>query len=252
MSVQRIREHLAAIETLLLELEPANDPAPPSADWTTTDAFEDYGRFYDWLRDDDMLGPRISPPEFEGCDLIVATCAKAGWGVARTAYALATAYHETAHTMQPIKERGGEAYFRRRYDIKGQRPDKARDLGNLTPGDGARFAGRGFVQLTGRTNYTRATAELRQRGIDADLVAAPDRAMEPGIAALVLVAGMAGGWFTSRRIGDDLPPTGPARTEQFERSRDIVNGSDRDEMIAGYAMKFQKALLAGGYREIEA
>src|SRR3546814_6075636 len=62
------------------------------------------------------------------------------------------------------------------YDIRGDRPAKARELGNLTPGDGAKYAGRGYVQLTGKSNYVKATAKLREMGFTVDLVAEPDRA----------------------------------------------------------------------------
>ena len=73
------------------------------------------------------------------------------------AYALGTAFHETAFTMQPIHEFGGNAYFFRMYDkgspIPARRAVAAR-LGNTQAGDGILFHGRGFVQLTGRSNYT--------------------------------------------------------------------------------------------------
>lgn len=59
--------------------------------------------------------------------------------------------------------------------------DKRKDLGNKGPGDGARFKGRGFVQLTGRANYQTHGAQL---GID--LEANPDLANAPEIAALLL------------------------------------------------------------------
>lgn len=228
---------------------PRPTPAPVAPAGTDAGfAFADYGRFYDWLRGNAMLGPKISATEFEGCDKIVRACAVAGWGISWVAYALATTYHETAGTMQPVKEIGGAAYFTKMYDIRGDRPAKARELGNLTPGDGAKFAGRGYVQLTGRTNYAKATAKLRALGIDVDLVAAPDRAMEPEIAATILVLGMREGWFTGRDIDDDLPVSGPARLAQFIASRDIINGRDKQEMIAQYAVDFQTALQSGGYK----
>ena len=55
------------------------------------------------------------------------------------AYMLATVFHETAQTMEPISEYGDNAYFTKLYDNR-------KDLGN-GPGDGALFKGRGFVQL---------------------------------------------------------------------------------------------------------
>lgn len=231
---------------------PRPRPVPPPPPVTETDdasfAFRDYGAFYDWLRENDMLGPKINDDEFEGCDRIIKACAKDRWGISWVAYALGTAYHEVNGTMQPIKEIGGPAYFTRMYDIRGSRPAKARELGNLQPGDGAKFAGRGYVQLTGRTNYDRATKKLRAMGFSVDLVADPERAKDPEIAAAVLVAGMREGWFTGRDIADDLPAAGPARAAQFVASRDIINGRDKDTLIAEYAMDFQTALQEGGYR----
>lgn len=226
---------------------PVAAPEPVRETKDASFAFRDYGAFYDWLRANDMLGPKISAEEFDGCDRIIKACARDRWGISWTAYALATTFHEVNGTMQPIKEIGGPAYFKRMYDIQGSRPAKARELGNLQPGDGAKFAGRGYVQLTGRTNYDRASKKLRTLGFNVDLVREPERAMEPEIAAAILVAGMREGWFTGRDIADDLPAYGPARMAQFVASRDIINGRDKQEMIAEYAMDFQTALQEGGY-----
>jgi putative chitinase len=211
-------------------------------------AFDDYGEFYDYLRSGKLLGPVISEPEFNGCDTILKACAGARWPISFAAYALATAYHETSHTMQPIKEKGGTAYFTRMYDIRGNRPQKATELGNTTPGDGAKYAGRGYVQLTGKSNYVKATVKLRALGLDVDLVNQPDRAMESAIAALIMVHGMSEGWFTGRKLSDDLPAKGSAALTQFKRSRDIINGTDREDLIAGYALDFQAGLVRAGYK----
>jgi putative chitinase len=56
-------------------------------------------KFYDAVRRG-LLGPTLSPDEVSGCAAILSAMAAAP--LAWTAYALATAYHETAHTMQPI------------------------------------------------------------------------------------------------------------------------------------------------------
>ena len=151
------------------------------------------------------------------------------------AYALATAFHETAFTMQPIRERGGLAYFTRMYDIGGNRPDKARELGNLSPGDGAKYAGRGYVQLTGKTNYRRAGQSL---GVD--LLRRPDLAMEPAIAAFIMFQGMKDGWFTGRGFDDYLD----GRHSDYRNARRIINGTDKADAIADYAIKFEAALDA--------
>lgn len=221
---------------------------PPAPANDASFAFADYGKFYDFLRSNKMLGPKIDANEFTGCDNIIRACAAAGWPISYTAYALATAYHETAHTMLPIHELGGVPYLTRMYDINGNRPAKARELGNLTPGDGAKYGGRGYVQLTGKNNYAKATAKLRSLGIDVDLVANPDRAMEPMIAAMIMVYGMIEGWFTTRKLPDDLPARGPAGKQAFVLSRDIINGTDKQDLIAGYAVDFQTGLGQGGYK----
>lgn len=222
-------------------------PAPKGDD--AAFAFRDYGRFYDFLRGNKMLGPKISADEFEGCDAIIRACAERGFPVSFTAYCLATAFLETGSTMQPIKEYGGHAYYTRMYDIRGARPYKAKELGNTSPGDGAKYAGRGYVQLTGKTNYARATEELRKLGVTADLVSNPDLAMRPDIAAIIMTLGMAHGWFTTRKLSDDLKASGPSSLAAFTASRDIINGKDKAREIAEFAIDFQTALQAGGYIE---
>lgn len=64
--------------------------------------------------------------------------------------------------------------------------DHRTDLGNQGPPDGSRFKGRGFVQLTGRSNYRRIGDKL---GVD--LIADPERANEPDLAARILAAFLA-------------------------------------------------------------
>ncbi|HMF78834.1 MAG TPA: peptidoglycan-binding protein [Bryobacteraceae bacterium] len=59
--------------------------------------------------------------------------------------------------------------------------DNRKDLGNKGEPDGANFCGRGFVQLTGRANYTKYGEEIGQ-----DLVRNPELANEPVIAAELL------------------------------------------------------------------
>jgi peptidoglycan hydrolase-like protein with peptidoglycan-binding domain len=63
--------------------------------------------------------------------------------------------------------------------------DSRADLGNTQPGDGARFKGRGFVQLTGRNNYARYSQEA---GLGDELLQTPDAANDPLIAARILAA----------------------------------------------------------------
>lgn len=169
----------------------------------------------------------LDQDQVDGFNALLA--AMAAWPVSWAAYALATAWHETARTMRPIKELGGEAYFRRMYDPEGERPEVARRLGNRLPGDGARYAGRGYVQITGRANYAKY-------GLADD----PDRALRPEVAAHIMVDGMQAGAFTGKKLADYLPG-------DYVNARRIINGTDKAQAIAGYARVFEAALTAGGW-----
>lgn len=193
--------------------------------------------FFTALRDG-ILGPTLAPDEVSGVNAILAACQ--GWRSSWAAYALATAYHETAHTMQPIKEYGGPSYFFRMYDKDGDRPQVAARLGNTVPGDGVKYAGRGYVQLTGRANYAKAETKTGHL-----LVTQPDLAMREDVAAQILRFGMGEGWFTGKALDDYLIGDGDASS--FSAARRIINGVDKAPLIAGYAMRFQAALKAGGW-----
>jgi len=149
------------------------------------------------------------------------------------AYILATTAHETAYTMQPIKEYGGDSYFHKMYDPQGSRPKVAARLGNTEPGDGAKFPGRGYVQLTGRTNYKRASDKL---GVD--FISKPDLVMKPQYAVEILFAGMKEGWFTRRKLSTYI---NDEKTD-YVNARRIINGKDKAEAIAKIAEQFKKAL----------
>jgi len=63
--------------------------------------------------------------------------------------------------------------------------DSRADLGNQGPPDGERFKGRGFVQLTGRTNYQ---VHGNAIGLGDQLIQNPDLANDPAIAAQLLAS----------------------------------------------------------------
>lgn len=154
------------------------------------------------------------------------------------AYMLATTYHETAFTMVPIREYGSDAYLTKMYDIKGDRPSLAKLNGNTTPGDGIKYCGRGFVQLTWKNNY-----DKMGKLIGVDLVTNPDKALEVPIATKILFEGMTKsnsgvGDFTGKCLENYFSPT----NEDWVDARRIINGLDRANTIAGYAKSFYAAL----------
>ncbi len=178
-----------------------------------------------------LLGPTLDQGEIDGCNAILDACDD--WPVDWQAYALATAYHETAHTMKPTHEYGGEAYFNRRYGPEGLNPSLAKSLGNTQPGDGARYAGRGFVQLTGRKNYA-----MMGRRLGVGLEQMPQLALDPMTAAMILRAGMSEGLFTGKSLSTYF---GPDKSDPVGARR-IINGTDKAKEIAGYFARFKSAL----------
>jgi hypothetical protein len=151
------------------------------------------------------------------------------------AYALGTAHHETDRKIQPIKEYGNDAYFTRRYDPPpaGQNPSVAHQLGNNQPGDGAKYCGRGFVQLTGRRNY----ADWGNR-LGIPLVANPALAMQADVATKILIEGSRLGTFTGKKFADYFNPA----KEDWVNARRIINGLDKANLIASYAKSYYSAI----------
>ena len=191
--------------------------------------------FFDAVRTDPFNGS-LGAKQVSGMDAILDEWDRRGLTDLRwLAYMLATAFHETACSMQPIKEYGGRAYFMRMYDRSGDRPHVARALGNTMVGDGAEFCGRGFVQLTGRRNYALASKKL-----GADFIVAPDLVMVPRHAAAIMYEGMIEGWFTSRKLADYFF----ADRADWTNARRIINGTDKAAIVAGYARAFHAALTA--------
>jgi hypothetical protein len=139
---------------------------------------------------------------------------------------LATVYHETATVFWPIREYGLG---------KGHEYGEPDENGNV-------FYGRGFVQLTWKDNYDKASAALGLIN-ERDLVMHPDVALDSLIAARVLFRGCAEGWFTGSKLGDWFNET----TDDPLNARRIINGNDRDELIAGYHDTFLEALETAYY-----
>lgn len=129
------------------------------------------------------------------------------------AYMLATAWHETGKTMQPIEEWGkgkGKAYE-------------------------GKYYGRGYVQLTWLENYKKATAKNTKGW---DFLAAPELMLQVEPAIWVTFEGMLNGWFTGKKLSDYF-----GTKSSPVQARRIINGSDRAELIATYYNKFLKSIL---------
>lgn len=180
----------------------------------------DRDKFFPAVRAELFKG-RLTEKQFQGLDYLL-EAADPEIDRRSLAYVLATAQHETAHTMQPIGEYG-----------KG----RGRTYGATDPETGHAYYGRGYVQITWRENY-RKMGEL----LGVDLVHNPELALEPSIAARILFLGMELGSFTGRKLADYFNAT---KTDWLNARR-IVNGMDCAELIAGHARKYHAALTDKG------
>jgi hypothetical protein len=131
------------------------------------------------------------------------------------AYLLATVKHETDHEMVPVKEKGGEKYLR----SKPYYP----------------WYGRGPIQLTWETNYKKFGLKN------------PDDALEWPAALDIAFRGMIRGMFTGKKLADYIKP---GQKPNFIGARAIINGTDRAQLVAGYAEAFLDALTQS--REVPA
>jgi putative chitinase len=147
------------------------------------------------------------------------------------AYMLATVKHECANAWRPITEHGTDSYFDK-YNagtVLGAR------LGNTQPGDGFRFRGRGFVQITGRTNYGALGKALH---LGTQLLENPEMALKPDVAYGIMSHGMCHGSFTGRRLDQFFNAT----QTDYLNARKIINSLDQAEKIRDYAIALEKAL----------
>lgn len=138
--------------------------------------------------------------------------------IRHAAYMLATVMHECDRTWAPIEEHG-----------KG----KGKPYGKMDSRTGHAYYGRGYVQLTFAENYKRIG-----QAIGVDLYRHPEEALKYDIAYRIMSYGMRHGAYTGvmlkRYIHDDVC--------DYINARRIINGTDRADVIAGYARSFETML----------
>lgn len=122
------------------------------------------------------------------------------------AYMLATDFHETSATMQPVREYGGEAYLR----SKPYYP----------------WVGEGLVQVTWEANARKFGAT------------APGQLLTWPICLGPLFDGMEKGMFTGKKLSDYFNAT----HDDPVNARRIINGTDKAALIAGYHKAFLAAI----------
>lgn len=183
--------------------------------------------FFDHIRK--PLFGRLSASQVSGHEDIIKELKERNVPLPQAAYVLATAYHETAKTMQPVKE--------------GLKLSDAWRKKNLRYYP---WYGRGHVQLTWEENYRKADQKL---GLGGALVANPDLALDPKVSAEVLVTGSVEGWFSGDKKGRHTLDRHIKKgtLAEFKQARRIINIMDKADLIAGYAVIYQDALKKVGY-----
>lgn len=155
-----------------------------------------------------------------GLQLLVEEFVKRGDGDKRKlAYILATVAHES--NFRAIKEKRGKTGS---YAYEQQQ--KYWDTG---------YYGRGFIQLTWKSNY-----EKFSRILGVDLVNNPDKALDPKIAAQIAVQGMIQGFFTGKKLSDYFNYV----EADWINARRIVNAdvSRNGKSIGDLAQRYYKAI----------
>jgi putative chitinase len=224
-----------------------------------------------------LFGGSLEQHHVDGINATLAAAEEHALPLAFAAYVLATQFHETGGTMFPNREslnysvdgllrqfsrarisaadanrlgrkKGEKALSEERQAaianlVYGGSWGRA-NLGNTQPNDGWHFRGGGVDHCTGRRNF-RAVADAL--GLGDALMVEPDLILQPAHACEAAVTGMLSGRYTGRKLSDYLPTTRAGTLEEFTRSRPIINGTDRARDVAGYAVKAQAALIAGGY-----
>lgn len=145
---------------------------------------------------------------------IIFECRRQGIGLpTQTAYVLATTEWETAHTFKPVREAYWKTEAWRKANFR------------YWP-----YYGRGYVQLTWKSNYQKYSNIL---GID--LVNSPDLALGGNVALFILVHGFKTGTFTGRKITDYIN----ASQIDYLNARRCINGTDKAREIAELARQWR-------------
>ncbi len=188
----------------------------------------DKSAFYKTVRA--RLG-NLSASQVEGCQAILDVID--GTPLSHQAYMLATAWHETGATMQPVREAHWLSEAWRKANLR------------YWP-----HYGRGYVQITWLRNYQWLDAACAKAGMTKPcaILANLDLAMRPDVAAFALRKGMEEGRYDSqgKRMADRLPMRGPATRAQYINARYLVNIQDKADLIEDYAQAFERALRDGG------
>ncbi|UBF26694.1 peptidoglycan-binding protein [Kovacikia minuta CCNUW1] len=147
------------------------------------------------------------------------------------AYALATAYHETGETIEPVREGFCQTDSCSISAVTNLFNRGLIDRNYALPHpNGNSYFGRGLVQLTHGFNYQKMGQAI---GLGTALYDHPSLALDLDISVKIMLQGMVDGFFTTLGFSDFFN-----RSTDWVGARQIINGNDRAGLIAGYAQDF--------------
>lgn len=213
------------------------------------------GVFFNLLKVDGLFANGLTQKQVDGVNLILNEAGRRKTPTNYLAYAFATVFRETARRMEPVLEtRQPNEEANPSVDQAIARLESSFARGKLpwvkTPywrkdKLGRSWLGRSYVQLTHLPNYEKMS---KITGID--LVANPELAMRPDVALKILFDGMMLGSFTGGKFAsyiDDIDESDDLDRAEYRAARKIINGTESADLIAGYAILFERALRASGY-----
>lgn len=212
----------------------------------------DRKKFYDALRSSSVLfGKTLNAGQVASLEVLLDEGQRRKVELHQLSYILATAYGEAGSALKPISENMNYTADRIRQvwpsrfasvaaaKPYAKNPQKLANkvyggrMGNTAADDGWRYRGRGLVQITGKDNYTKF-------GIAAN----PDKALELSTAVSILFDGILGGKFTGAKLVQYVQQT----HQDYTNARRVVNGTFEAAKYAKYAVAFESALKAAGYK----
>lgn len=150
-----------------------------------------------------VMGPVCSIERAEACAPAISSALF--WGECNTVT-------RAAAMVAQMAWESGQLRFMVEPEDKASAYEGRNDLGNTLPGDGVRFRGRGFFQLTGRANYRAAGIAL---GLTLE--------SEPDLAAELTIAASIAAWYWVTRKMNAL-----ADARDFRAITEKINGRSTD------------------------
>lgn len=186
-----------------------------------------------------LFGGKLTQSQVDGLNAILEANESYRVGNKQFAYILATIYHETGivrnkqliRTFQPVEEmsKGKGRKYGAKVKFSGEPyvlPDKI-------------YYGRGHTQNTWFEVYEKLTVLAKKQGYDWDFLNNPELLLQMQPSIWATFEAMKIGLYTGRKLSDYIN----TQKCDYINARRIINGTDKAELIAGYANQFYNILI---------